>query len=170
MIEKRCFLQWFVITLGYVVTAFFAWQYGLLQSIYAGDITYMTSVIAAIFVGTCLYQGFASWRFGRKIEPSGLRPLVARDANADVGVGRVAGFLVTLVGLLGTAIGLMVQVKAMGSVNINDPASIVGFISTIGTALSTALYATSCGIVACVGISVLNANLEFFVDLQEGGA
>jgi hypothetical protein len=183
MIDKRCFLQWFVLTLGYVVTAFFGWRYGLLQSIYAGDITHMTSVIAAVFVISCLYLGFGSWRFGCKaLVPfandawimehriAAAKVQLLRDANADVGIGRAAGFMVTLIGLLGTAIGLMVQVKAMGAVNVGDPASIVGFISTIGAALATALYATACGIVACLGITLLNANLEYFVDRQEGGS
>lgn len=160
MVEKRCFLQWFVLTLGYVVAAFFCWRYGVIQSVYVGDSTHMTSVIAAVFTLTCLYQGFASWRLPQ--------PLSYENASADVGIGRAAGFLVTLIGLLGTAIGLMWQVKAMGAVNVSDPASIVGFISTIGSALSTALYATASGIVACVGITVLNTNLEFFVDREEG--
>jgi hypothetical protein len=65
MIDKRCFLQWFVLLLSYAAAAFFAGYYGLLQSIWRTDVTYMPAVIGALFVATVLYVGFASWRFDR---------------------------------------------------------------------------------------------------------
>jgi hypothetical protein len=66
MTDKRCFLQWFVLLLSYGTAAFFAAYYGLLQSIWRTDVTYMTSVIGAIFVAAALYIGFESWRFESK--------------------------------------------------------------------------------------------------------
>ena len=63
MIEKRCFLQSFMVTLAYAVAAFFAWRYGLLQAIWYSDTTYMTSVIGVIFVAAVGYLNFAAWRY-----------------------------------------------------------------------------------------------------------
>ena len=48
MIDKRCFLQWFVLLISHAAAAFFAGYYELLQSIWR-----------------VLYVGFASWRFDR---------------------------------------------------------------------------------------------------------
>jgi hypothetical protein len=159
MTDKRCFLQWFVLSLAFVTAAFFAGYYGLFQMIWNGDVTHVTSGIAVVFLASCLYLGFASWRFDASRD-------APNRAAADSNIGRTSAFLVTLLGLLGTAIGLMFQVKALGSLDVSNPQAIVGFISSIGSSLSTALYATACGIVACIGITVMNSNLEYFIDLD----
>ena len=46
MTDKRCFLQWFVLCLGYTVIAFFAAYYGVFQQVWTVDVTHLTSVIA----------------------------------------------------------------------------------------------------------------------------
>ena len=46
----RCFLQWFVLCLSYIVAAFFATYFGCPQAIWHADMTHMTSVIAILFV------------------------------------------------------------------------------------------------------------------------
>lgn len=153
---RRCFLQWHALALSYAVAGYFAFAAGLPQTIWRTDATHMTSVIAVMFVISCLYLGFASWRFR---EGAGVA-----TAEADSGLGRVAAYVVTLIGLLGTAIGLMMQVKAMGAIDVSNPQNIVNFIATIGTALSTALYSTACGIIASVGITAMYANIDYFLD------
>lgn len=158
MIVKRCFLQWFALLLTFAAMGFFSWQYGVPQAIWHADITYMTSVIAASFIMVVGYLGFASWRYDTT---------EYAIATADVGLGRMAAFSVTLLGLLGTTIGLMIQVRAMGNVDVSNPQNVVQFIATIGGALSTALYCTASGIIASIGITLMNANIEYFIDLNE---
>lgn len=155
----RCFLQWFVLCLSYIVAAFFATYFGLPQAIWHADMTHMTSVIAILFVAACGYLGFASWRYDSNPDP------VTKFATAiaDSNMGRAAAYIVTLVGLLGTAIGLMYQVQAMASIDLSNPQHVLEFVGAIGAALSTALYATACGIVGSVGITMLGSNLEFFM-------
>ena len=156
--EKRPFLQWFVITLAFVVCAYFAFKFNILQTIWHVDFTLMTSVIAAWFVGTCLFLGFATWRYN---------PRKPTRAYADVGIGKTSAFLATLLGLLGTAIGLTIQVRTMGHVDVSNPANILQFITAISEALGSALYATTSGIVAAFGITILTSNLEYFVDVDD---
>lgn len=155
--NRRPFLQGFIITLSYLTGAFFAWYYNFLQTIFKTDFTHMTSVIAIVFVITCVYLGFAAWRCESNIQ----------RAIADVALGRTMAFIVTLIGLLGTAIGLMVQVKAMGSIDVSNIQNVLQFIATIGTALSTALYSTVCGILASIGITILNSNIEYVIDSND---
>src|SRR5271170_3493179 len=101
MTDKRCFLQWFILLLGYVAAGFFAAYYDMLQSIWHTDITYMTSAIAAVFVAAVIYIGFASWRFDTNRMPQ--YPLNRRAASlqataiADSGLGRTASYVVTLI-------------------------------------------------------------------------
>lgn len=152
MTDKRCFLQWFVIALAYCAIALMAFDYGLPQDIFKTDTTYMTSVIAAIFMVAVLYLGYASWRFNRRLRPY---------AEADIGVAAKASYAVTLFGLLGTVIGLQHQVQAMATVS---PDNLTPFLTTVSSALGTAFYATGCGIVASIGIIAMAANLEYFAD------
>lgn len=158
MSDKRCFLQWFVLCLSYTVVAFFAAYYGVFQQIWAVDLSRMTSVIAGVFVLACGYLGFASWRYDANLDREEKNNLAIADAE----LGRTAAYIVTLIGLLGTAIGLMFQVQAMAAIDLSNSGHILQFVATIGGALGTALYATACGIVASIGITMLGSNLEFF--------
>ena len=63
MTDKRCFLQWFVLCLGYAVITFFAAYYGVFQQVWTVDVTHLTSVIAMMFIAACGYLGAASWRY-----------------------------------------------------------------------------------------------------------
>lgn len=170
MIDKhRCFLQWFVLFLGYVGISFFAVQYGLPQLIFKTDVTYMTSAIAMIFAATALYLGFASWRYRGQGEPKwdmakSRSVSSSSTAAADIGLATKASYIVTLFGLLGTVIGLQHQVGAMAAVT---PDNILPFLAQVSSALGTAFYATGCGIVASIGIIAMAANLEYFLERDE---
>ena len=162
MIDKRAFLQWFVITLGYAVAAFFAWNYGIFTDVWNTDSTRMTSVIAAMFVATVGYMGFATWRHDSEATSNR-----GNKAFADVSVGNFAGAAVIYVGLIGTVLGLMAQLHALGVVDPANPQSGLSFLGTTTKALGTAFYATGAGLVAALGIGVLTQNLSYFLDLNE---
>lgn len=160
--EHRPFVQWFVMALGYAAAAFFAVHYGLAQAIFHTDVTYMTSVIAVIFVAAVLYLGLASWRFSA-INKRHSNMIAANVVNADIDLATKASYIVTLFGLLGTVIGLQHQVQAMATVSPDD---LMPFLATVSSALGTAFYATGCGIVASIGIIAMVANLEFFLERE----
>ena len=151
MTDKRCFLQWFVLCLGYAVITFFAAYYGVFQQVWTVDVTHLTSVIAMMFIAACGYLGAASWRYDN--------PWLKQDkrfaqAVADTNIGRAAAYLVTLLGLLGTVIGLTIQVRAMASIDLSNAQHALQFVVAVLSGLGTALYATGCGIVASFGITV----------------
>ena len=151
---KRYFLQWVLLALTYSVLAFFAYQLGIFKEVWTADFTHVTAVIAGMFIISCLYLGFATWRADKN-------PI---KANADANLGRHAIYLVTIVAILGTALGLMSQVAALSALNPNDVSGIAGFIGSIGSSLKTALYATCTGIIASNGITIMTANLEHALD------
>jgi hypothetical protein len=129
MTDKRCFLQWFILLLSYGTAAFFAAYFELLQSIWRTDVTYMTAVIGAIFVAAALYIGFASWRFdsnGAIANPHNETGANRQaTAIADSGLGRTASYVITLVGLLGTVIGLTLQMRSMATIDVANINSLV---------------------------------------------
>jgi len=165
-IEKRCFLQWFMMSLACGVGAFFAWHVGIPQRIWETDMTYMTSVIAGMFVVAASYLGFASWRFDRKLSGWHYEKQLS-IAHADVGIGHFGVAAVVYVGLIGTVIGLMAQLQAMSGIDPANPASGAAFLGGTIRALSTAFYATGCGLVAATLLGCFTQNLSYFVSRSE---
>ena len=162
MTDKRAFLQWFALLLSFVAAAFFAAYYGLLQTVWRTDVTFMTSTIAVAFVGTALYLGWASWRFDRAVNRDRFQ-----KAMADVGIGHNAADVVMRLGLLGTVIGLSLQAQAMAAINFDDPNNLIAFIKVVALALGSAFFATGCGIVGSIGINIMTANLNYFIEHDE---
>lgn len=154
---KRAFVQWFVLLLAYLVAAFFVQYFGVFAYIWHVDYSYMTSAIAAIFIWAVAFLGWASWNVEE-------RPAYS---NTITILGRTVAYIVTLVGLLGTVIGLMYQVNAFAHLNVQEPSSVIAFIGVVGPSLGSALLATACGIVASLGITTMNSNVEYFLDVNE---
>ena|ERR1700722_12665379 len=155
---RRCFVQWFLLLMTYMVMAFFAFKLHVFQFVWANDFTYISSIIAGIFVVMLLFIGKASW----DVDSNPIK------ANALTVFVRSNAYIVTLLGLLGTAIGLMYQVENLSQINTADIANVVSFITKIGASIGTALLTTAAGIVAAIGMTYMNSNAEYFLDVKTG--
>ena len=132
---RLCFLSHFVLCLAVAALAFFAWENGVPQTIFADDQSMATSVIGALFVGTALYLGRQAWR--------------ADETEAvSANFGHLAERLAVMCGFVGTAIGLSLQAKSLAGG------------ATSFTALATSLFTTACGGVAAALIAIMTFNLE----------
>jgi drug/metabolite transporter (DMT)-like permease len=139
--QRQTFLSHFVICLAVGAAAFFAAINGVPQIVWASDMSMMTSLIAALFVGAAIHLGWQAWRLER---PSRQRHSDAVDSS----FGHLAERLSVMAGFVGTAIGLSLQAKALAGG------------STSFTALATSLFTTACGGVAAALIAVMTFNLE----------
>jgi hypothetical protein len=147
--KRGAFLTHFVICLTASGAAVLATIAGVPQGIFAADASRMTSVIAGLAVFMAAYLGLkawqtddaASWRFGAaraRFYPT----------MPDASLGHLAEKLAVMVGMLGTVIGLSLQLKAThGSVD-----SLAAF--------STQFSSTGCGIVAAIVIALMTHNVE----------
>lgn len=144
---RLCFLSHIVICSACAALAYFAWQSGALIMVWQTDASMMTSVIAVLFLVTAGWLGWQAWLADEppQIDGEDWDSLKSR-ANADF--GHLAALLSPALGMLGTAIGLSLQAKAL----VNGAASF--------GALSTALFTTACGIAGFILISVLVFNVE----------
>ena len=153
--NKRVFLQWFALALSYAVAAYFAFVHHIPQAVFHADVTYMTSVITVVFAAAVAYLGFASFRY------SDQTPAVA---SADSNLGHVAVYITTLLGIFGTVIGIGMQLKAMGALDMSNPQSVTTFMTAFVAGMSTAVYSTACGVIASIGSYLMCANLDYFLD------
>lgn len=140
-----------VICLTVAGVAFFATANGVPQLIYANDASMMTSVIAALFLGTACSLGRQAWvaddpprYFG--LDAYGRRVDTKYSVSADF--GHDAERWAVMLGFVGTAIGLSLQAKSLAGG------------ATSFTALATSLFTTASGGTAAILISVMTRNLE----------
>jgi hypothetical protein len=144
---RLTFLSHFVICLACMALAFFAWINGVPQTIWANDLSMMTSVIGMLFVGTALALGRQAWLVdGRSTGMSNENEPAEPAASTDL--GHLAERLCVMAGFVGTAIGLSLQAKSLAGG------------ATSFTALATSLYTTACGGAAAALIAVLTYSLE----------
>jgi preprotein translocase subunit SecG len=147
---RLTFLSHFVICLAVGAAAFFAAINGVPQTIWADDLSRMTSVIAALFVGASIYLGWQAWLADdgdqRTDNGSAAQSSVVGRPSSDF--GHLAERLSVMAGFVGTAIGLSLQAQALAG----GAASF--------TALATSLFTTACGGASAALLAVMTFNLE----------
>ncbi len=147
---RLTFLSHFILCLTCTGVAFFAWVNGVPQIIWANDMSMMTSVIGALFVGSAAWLGWEAWRLGEPMSDdrgwTGARSSFGHPPSSDY--GHLAERLCVIAGFVGTAIGLSLQAKSLAGG------------ATSFTALATSLFTTASGGTAAALIAIMTFNLE----------
>jgi hypothetical protein len=146
---RLSFLSHVIICLACAGVAFFAWVNGVFQTVYANDMSMMTSVIAALFLGTAIYLGRQAWRADDApwyFAPGMLAAHQPEKPSSDF--GHLAERLCVMAGFVGTAIGLSMQAKSLAGG------------ATSFTALATSLFTTASGGTAAALIAIMTYSLE----------
>jgi hypothetical protein len=146
---RLTFLSHFVLCLDCAGLAFFASVNGVPQTIWMNDMSMMTSVIGALFIGSATWLGWQAWRVDEP--PSNNRGQTARSSFAFLSsseYGHLAERLCVMAGFVGTAIGLCLQAK-----------SLAGGASSF-SALATSLFTTASGGSSAAVIAIMTFNLE----------
>ncbi len=140
---RLTFLSHFVICLACMSLSFFAWVNGVPRTIWANDMSMMTSVIAALFLGTTAWLGWQAWQVSEERSENGES---SRSPTADF--GHLSERLCVIAGFVGTAIGLSLQAKSLAGG------------TTSFAALATSLFTTASGGSAAALIAIMTFNLE----------
>lgn len=149
------FLSHWVLCLIIFGIAFFAYHWGVFQTIWVNDASYMTSAIAALVIGTMVWLGWQAWKADSQpirhwvtMPQAYTKPVGMTWPKVSADFGHDAQFLAPSFGMLGTVIGLSMQAKAL-----------VAGAAGLG-ALSTSLFTTGAGIAGVIILKVLTMNLE----------
>jgi hypothetical protein len=128
--------------------AFFAWANGAPQTIWTNDMSMMTSVIGAPFVGSAVWLGWEAWRIGEPTSDKRGRSDPHSFFSPSSDYGHLAERLCVMAGFVGTAVGLSLQAKSLAGG------------ATSFTALATSLFTTASGGIAAALIAIMTFNLE----------
>ena len=150
-VPRLTFLSHFIICLACAGLAFFAWVNGVPQTIWANDMSMMTSVIGALFVGSAVWLGWQAWRIDGPTSDGRERTdiaLIVYVLPPSSDFGHLAERLCVMAGFIGTAIGLPLQAKSLAGG------------ATSFAPLATSLFTTASGGTAAALIAIMTFNLE----------
>jgi hypothetical protein len=166
-----------------------AYFQGLIDEIFIADLTHLTMVIAAVFVGGLAVCARKIWQTSKELNqvkdfdplvksktstyiaqlrgrPAESRAILASTLRLKLSqragiIRHVAGSLV-LLGLIGTVIGFIIALSGVDPEQASDVSSVTPMVSTLIEGMSTALYTTLVG-------AVLNIWLLINYHLLAGG-
>lgn len=139
MIDRRCFIQHFLLCLAATVIVFFAYLYDIPQLIWTKDLSHVTSAIATLFVAMSFYTGWLAWH---------VEDWSREESHQKLEFIWFVEERFLRVGLLGTVIGLSMQANEMSN-------GLSGLLP-----LSTSLFSTAAGIVASLALSLMAYNIK----------
>jgi len=140
-----------------MAAAMLAAQRGLISLIVSSDISYLSVVMMALFVGTSLYAGWVARQMDVFVEPKVKRPLtVAPQFSRPLAILHFVADNLFALGLLGTCVGLCYMMRG----SLVETADVAAIISQLKVGTSTALYTTLVGIVTSLLLQLQTFLLE----------
>jgi predicted permease len=149
--RNAAFLQWLSVVVAMGIALFFAAYFGLVARIWRDDSSHMSSVIAALVVGTAAYIGWLCWRVPDACS-RGARLAEVSEIEDAAEWGGIAADLCPAIGLAGTIYGLAQQAVALkegGDV-----------LALLGTALFSTLSGVTGFAIVLILSHVLNSSLR----------
>lgn len=138
-----------------------AWAKGLVAPIFIEDTSYISHLIAVVFLAGSALAAAQAYHIGRvrAVSQSRVEAFRAR-VTADVTVTRnIAGHLV-LLGLIGTVVGFIMALSGIDPATAGDPTRVGAMVATLVQGMGVALYTTLVG-------SILNFWLSIKVRMVE---
>lgn len=141
------FVFWWVSVLLILTATFWSYYFGFIQTIWENDITYITSIIAAIFIAANIPLGWASYKIGKD------RKFYKQKINKILETCWFTSEQLMALGMLGTVIGL-IHMLAVNFVGIGSDVGMQGMLGDMWKAMGLALYTNAVGLVCSIILKV----------------
>lgn len=143
------FMAWWASVLLIGTGVFWADYFGIVEKIWATDVTMITSIITAIFVGTNLFLGYLALKVS---DPLFVITNRSRILNRLDSAWFTSEQLMAL-GMLGTVIGL-IHMLAANFVGAGGDANMQVLLGDMWKAMGLALYTNAVGLIASIVLKV----------------
>lgn len=154
------FLRWWVLFVASIVALMFCWKSGLVWQIYQKDDTFVTFVIAAIYLALAPVCGMRTWAVCKAQDAGIWDKDTKKFAERQAEIGWFFSEVELTLGMLGTVIGFVLMLSGFEKLDMNNTASMNAFITSFGHGMSKALYATLVGIVCSILLKLQYFNLS----------
>ena len=130
-----------------------AWIKGVVQTIYASDITKISVLIAIIF----FWQSIVCFR---EIVNQTQKFKLSWESDEEIESGWLWSDIVLSLGMIGTVIGFMIMLSGFMDVDFSDFDSVQGLITRLSAGMSTSLSTTLVGLITSVILKIQFFSLE----------
>jgi len=154
------FLRWWVLFVASVVGMIFCWKAGLVWQIYQKDDTFVSLLIIGIYLTLSPWCGFKTQAVCKAQDAGLWTPAIKELSERRAEIGWFFSEVELTLGMLGTVIGFVLMLGGFEKLDMNNTASMNGFIASFGHGMSKALYATLTGIVCSVLLKLQYFNLS----------
>lgn len=146
---NRKFLIWWISVLLTITLVFWANYFGFVATIWATDITMITSLITSIFIATNISLGWVAYKMGRSsyVQANKKKLLKKLDTCWFVSEQLMA------LGMLGTVIGL-IHMLANNFIGVNVDGGMQDLLGNMWKAMGLALYTNAVGLVFSIILKV----------------
>lgn len=146
---NRKFLIWWISVLLTATIAFWSYHFGFIQTIWATDITMITSLITIIFIFTNISLGWVAYKMGKAsyVMMNKKKLLKKLDTCWFVSEQLMA------LGMLGTVIGL-IHMLANNFIGVSLDGSMQDLLGNMWKAMGLALYTNAVGLVFSIILKV----------------
>lgn len=157
--RKKIFLRWALLTTLVLVTGIIAWRLKAFHLAYHTDASRLTFVILTLFFAATAWCGRLTWLANTAIENGGSagKILFIKEIKNLENHSRIideAASICTLLGLLGTIIGIIMAFFGDGKFKGLEQQD------QLGIAVGTAFITTFAGLVCCILLMVQLTNLR----------
>lgn len=158
-VHKR-FILWWVSVLLVSTFVFWAYYFGLINTIWVSDTTKITSIIAVLFTITNLVLGWLAYKASDPFFVSTRRPLLEKITDYCWFISEQ----IMALGMLGTVIGLihMLEGNVIGS-NLNDMSNVQKMLGSMWSAMGLALYTNAVGLL----FSIILKMQVYFIGVED---
>lgn len=178
------FYGWLLIVGVIMFGVYLLWDFGLFAKLLNEDVTYLSSIILALFCAITLYLGFAAWHLSRQTAYAFLvdkhpkswahdhlrllqwqreqstnesEALLARLVER-IHRGHTSGWffsdILMRLGLIGTVIGFVLMLSTVYQIKDNDVQALQQLLGTMGSGMQVALYTTLAGLGTAMLVSL----------------
>ena len=153
----RPLMMWFVGMSSIVAAIEIAFGYGVIQHIYASDVTKLSVFIVCILFWQSISCGAELWNQSQSSSvPDTSKRIVER--------GWLWSDIVLSLGMIGTVIGFMMMLGGFADVDFSDVDSVQGLISQLSAGMATSLSTTLVGLIVSVILKLQFFTLESVID------
>lgn len=131
---------WYIMLCLNVIAFYLLYHYSLVEWIIANDITFITSVITALYFITLIFTGYIT----KNVD-------MAKKIDRQYEVPWFVSEQILGLGLLGTVIGFMYMLSGdLVNTKLENVESVIKLMSTMSLSMGTALLTTATGLIASI--------------------
>lgn len=151
--KKKLFLSWWFIVTLTGVGAIISWHLGLLHDIWENDSSYLSAVIAAVFVYMSGWCGIKSWKVSVLLDGHEDQKIQDKITKQEE-IGWFTSEVCLSLGMIGTIWGFILMSKSFNGIDASNVEQLKTLIATMFSGMSTALYTTFVGLICSVLLKI----------------